>query len=168
MSKIAKETVLYIHRAGTQYTCSDCIFFRRSRGVCLIFNESDNQVKAYGGCGLWVERFKQVSMPIIGATTKTEAGYVENEAGFSCKRCDEFILSGDCKKVDKESTGDDPGEINKNACCNRWSPDKERASMTNAQLMTYLKEQANPAKKQEPAADRKELVEDLQPGAGAL
>lgn len=168
MSKIAKETVLYIHRAGTQYTCSDCIFFRRSQGVCAIFHSNDNHVKPYGACGLWIERFNRVSIPLIGAVTKTEAGYVENDQGFSCKRCDEFLPSGDCKKVDKDSAGDDPGEINKNACCNRWSPDKERASMTNAQLMAYLKEQAIPAKKQEPAADRQELVEDLQSGAGAL
>jgi hypothetical protein len=135
MSKISKQAVLYLHKAGTQYECKDCVFYRD--GICALFS-GNATVKPFGSCGLWTEKKPGVIVPRIATVTKTEAGYVENEQGFSCKRCEEFILSGDCEKVDKDSPGDDPGMIHKNACCARFELDKKRGSMTTSELINSL------------------------------
>lgn len=140
MSKIQKQAVLYIHKAATQYTCGDCVFFKAKK--CALYGPRV-EIQAFGSCGFFIQRQNTVSIPWIGGMTKNESGYTENESGFSCKRCEEFILSGDCKKVDKDSPGNDPGEISKNACCNRWSPDEKRAPMSTPDLIKYISENAS-------------------------
>lgn len=150
MNKIPKSAVLYIHDAGTQYTCDDCVFFKQ--GKCALFGPSV-EIKPYGSCGFFIQRHKSLDIPWIGGISKKEAGYEENEPGFSCKRCEEFILSGDCKKVDKDSAGNDPGEINKNACCNRWEADEDRAPMSTPDLIKLVnKNESIPEGTEEPAA----------------
>ncbi len=164
MSKIHKSAVLYIHDAGTQYTCSDCVFYKQGR--CALFGPAVN-IQPYGSCGFFVQGHTKLVVPWISGVSKTEAGYVENEPGFSCKRCEEFTLSGDCKKVDKNSEGNDPGEIHKNACCNRWEADKKRASMSTPELNKLI---GNTKQAEEPpvapaAADQAGEAAGLTPSA---
>src|SRR5579859_912440 len=138
MSKIPKEAVLYIHDAVTQYQCVDCIFLKN--GNRCAFMGPAVPINWWGGCGLFKQSIvPAVSVPWLGTMTKEQIGYAENKPGFSCKRCEEFILSGDCKKVDKDSPGDDPGEIHKNSCCNRWEADEKRAPMSTPEVLRYLR-----------------------------
>lgn len=123
--KIPKEAVLYIHKKGTNYKCRDCVFAKDHANKCAIYGGAV-PIKPYGACGLWVQRSGNVEVSFIGKATKEETGYVENLDGFTCGRCDEFLPEKeDCKKVDKDSPGDDPGKITSGACCNRWEKIKE-------------------------------------------
>lgn len=122
MGTIDKARAGYIYSPGSDYTCGECAFYES--GKCLLYKERDNKVKAEGSCILWQPDVKGVEIPQIGTTTKQATGYEENEEGFSCKRCEYFLESQkDCKKVDKNSEGQTPGEIRSGACCNFW--DKE-------------------------------------------
>jgi len=117
-AKIDKAVVLYIHVEGVNYKCIECAFWKNKK--CALYGPSV-AIKEYGGCNLWLEKKDERELPWIGSLTKKETGYMENEDGFSCKRCDEFIPSeNNCKKVNRMSEGDDSGKISKDGCCNRW------------------------------------------------
>jgi hypothetical protein len=119
-TKIPKSAVLYIHKKDTNYKCKDCIFAKDQGNKCAIYGSSV-AIKPYGTCGEWIKKKGNVEIPYIGGYTKENTGYVENPEGFTCGRCDEFLPeANDCKKVDKDSPGDDPGSILSGACCNRW------------------------------------------------
>lgn len=123
-TKIPKSAVLYIHLKNTDYKCKDCLFRKDGANRCALYGRAVT-IRPYGGCGQFIV-FKQGTLPELpywpaGQYTKENTGYVENGAGFTCGRCDEFIADQeDCEKVDKDSPGDDPGKIISSACCNRW------------------------------------------------
>ncbi len=122
MGSIDKSRAGYVYSPGSDYTCGECAFFESNN--CLLYKERDRQVKSWGSCILWQPDVKGVEIPEIGTTTKVATGYEENKEGFSCKRCEYFLSDKkDCKKVDKNSEGQTPGEIRASACCNFW--DKE-------------------------------------------
>lgn len=144
--KIPKEAVLYVFRPETQYTCDKCVFSKNKNfpnsTKCKVFGESEN-IKPYGSCGFWIHMDPKgensPEIPEIGVITKEQAGYDENKNGFSCKRCEYFdVETIDCRKVDKDSTGDTPGLIHPNACCNRWEADKIRSKMSMDELNKLL------------------------------
>lgn len=119
-SKIPKEAVLYIHKQGTNYKCKDCLFAKEMANKCALYG-SAVAIKPIGACGLWIKKKGNIEIPFIGGYTKENTGYVENPPGYTCGRCEEFLPDQeDCKKVDKDSPGDDPGKITSGACCNRW------------------------------------------------
>ena len=78
-------------------------------------------------------------VPWLSLFTKEQLGYLENAEGFSCKRCEEFLFPRhDCEKVDKNSPGDTPGEINPDGCCDFWEADRKRAKMDQEQLIQLM------------------------------
>lgn len=119
-AKISKEVVLYIHKRDTAYKCKDCLFAKNQGNNCAIYGPSTS-IRPYGTCGLFVKHKGNIEVPYIGGYNKENTGYVENQEGFSCAKCDEFLPEDeDCKKIDKDSPGDDPGKITSAGCCNRW------------------------------------------------
>lgn len=116
--KIDKAVVLYIHVQGVNYRCDECIFYKEEK--CALYGPSV-PIKPYGGCNLWVHKEKDEPIPWISELDKKQTGYMENEPGFSCKRCEEFLPGEkNCKKVNRKSVGDDPRHIDRDGCCNRW------------------------------------------------
>lgn len=121
-AKVPKSVVLYIHCRNTAYMCRDCIFRKDGANKCALYGRHVS-IKPFGGCGQFVLYKRDVDLPYLlsGVYTKENTGYVENQAGFTCGRCDEFLPDeNDCKKIDKDSRGDDPGQILAGGCCNRW------------------------------------------------
>lgn len=130
--KIKKSTVLYAFNPETQYTCGECVNRIPGKNLCALFGPDVPISAEYGSCGFYVHEnvAKGISNPMLGNITKIQAGYEENKKGFSCKRCEYFLMGkNDCKKVDKNSEGLTPNIIHPNACCNNWDADKERAKM---------------------------------------
>lgn len=125
-AKIPKEVVLYIHKKDTAYKCKDCLFAKDQGNKCAIYGSSV-AIRPYGTCGEWIKKKGNIDVPFMGGYTKENTGYVENLDGFSCARCDEFLADqNDCKKIDKDSPGDDPGAVVSAACCNRWEKMKQQ------------------------------------------
>jgi len=129
MSHISKAAVLYLHRAGGDYSCANCCLYLATTRRCMWFSARD-LVQPFGGCGLFVQGTKtlggETGASPLGKVTPLEAGYVENRPGFTCGRCKHWLGNAlDCEKVDKDSPGDDTnvdvGTIEKDACCNEWS-----------------------------------------------
>lgn len=141
-AKFPKESVLYMYRPETQYRCDECVFAKEDSTKCAVFGAGES-IKPYGSCGYFLhmnpDSKKAKEIPYLGLATKIESGYDENKTGFSCKRCEYFLVGkNDCKKVRKDSEGDTPGTIDPNACCNRFEADKKRGSMTDIQLTKLL------------------------------
>ncbi len=138
MHKIEKQAALYIFRPETSITCKSCVFLK-DFNKCVLFND---KVELYGTCGFYIHgevKDANPKMPWISGVTKLEAGYLENKVGFQCVRCEEFLCGQrDCKKVDKDSAGDNPGEIHPFGCCNMWEKDKERGNFTREQAEEYI------------------------------
>lgn len=140
VGKIPKQAVLYLHVVRdvnghqTQYQCRDCAKWIADLNRCTEHGLED-QILADGGCGLFVRgesvQAADGAAP-KGYVTIAESGYEENGPGFSCKRCVFFLPGtdseggwfkpGDCQRVAAASSGDDPGGIHPDACCNGWSP----------------------------------------------
>jgi hypothetical protein len=119
-AKIPKSVVLYIHKRNTLYRCRDCVLAKAMASRCALFG-AVIPIKPIGTCGEWLQRKGNMEVPFIGGYTKEQVGYIEVPEGYSCAHCDEFLPEHeDCKKVDKDSPGDDPGKIVSGACCNRW------------------------------------------------
>jgi RNA polymerase subunit RPABC4/transcription elongation factor Spt4 len=128
MAHIGKQAVLYILVPKTQYECRDCNMYLPKRKQCTIHGPKD-LIQPYGSCGFFLKG-KPKPMTPMGVVTKKQSGYVENKAGFSCKRCKAFLPDKeDCQVVDKNSTGDTPGKIDKDACCNAWTVDALRGQI---------------------------------------
>lgn len=127
--KQAKEAVLYVLKPDTQYQCKDCPLYLT--GDRCVIHGIDDVIKGIGSCGFWVKGNPNLNnhTPPLGLVTKLESGYMENEPGFSCKRCSVFggAEIKKCARVDENSQGDTPGEINPDACCNAWTPEKANA-----------------------------------------
>lgn len=125
-AKIPKSAVLYIHKKDTNYRCRQCAFAKAGANRCALYGPSE-MISPMGTCGMWVVKKGQSELPFIGGVNKTQTGYVEEREGYSCLRCDEFLSQEkDCKKVDKNSPGDDEGQIVAEACCSRWEKLKEQ------------------------------------------
>src|SRR5882672_9358715 len=88
--KIKKATALYIYKGLKKYNCDECAFWRNER--CALFGPSV-PIKSYGTCGLWLEKndLTPTAPWFVNVINKKEAGYDENPAGFSCKRCEYFL-----------------------------------------------------------------------------
>lgn len=70
----------------------------------------------YGQPGTW-------GVQPRGTWTKEDGGYVENpfRTGYGCHQCRYFDgPMQDCKKVNKDSAGVDPGRIAAGGCCDVW------------------------------------------------
>lgn len=147
--KIPKETVLYVFRPETQYTCNKCVQYKAKNpdakvATCALLAAKES-IRPFGSCGFWIhmDPFGENTpeVPHLGVLTKLQVGYDENEQGFSCKRCEYFDPERlDCRKVDKDSEGDTPGIIHPNACCNRWEVDKVRGKMKTEDLLEMFSE----------------------------
>lgn len=131
--KLSKPIVLYVLNPPTDYTCRDCTFFNPTQSRCTFYNPKDDKVEPWGSCNLWSTNnrgFNYVRGP--GTQTKEATGYMENESGFGCKRCSEFVADTKrCKEVE--------GEISPLACCSNWEADPIRSKLSTAQF----KEMAN-------------------------
>lgn len=121
MKKLSKGSVLYLHVKGTDYQCRDCAAFLPDADGCA-FHVRSEVIRPYGGCGLFLlgkpgTYTVRPHHPLL----KVESGYVESREGFTCRRCEYFAESRfDCEVVDRDSPGDDPGEIAPGGCCNNW------------------------------------------------
>jgi len=118
MKKIPKRSAGYIHEKDTNYTCGECA---KRRGVdqCAEYKKSEFVSFPYGSCNLYSIGVKGTNF--ISVSTKQGTGYMESKDGFSCKRCEYFLPeTRNCKKVDRNSPGPDPGVIHPNGCCNLW------------------------------------------------
>lgn len=134
---IDKEAVLYIHRENTNITCGQCVFIKSNK--CKLFGNTVTVSRESGSCGFFIKGEENDAITFIGTITKVEAGYLENKNGFTCARCEEFLPEQRaCKKINKDSKGDDPGKIEPGACCNRWEKDKIRGNMTDEQLKKVI------------------------------
>jgi|SRR5579871_884 len=130
--KLNKSLVLYVFNPPTNYTCKECAFIS-PQGNCSNYIESDKNVKPYGSCNDWRTQ-KHGYVQGTHDRTKEQTGYTENEKGFGCRRCEEFIADTKmCKKVD-ESGGPTVGIIHPGACCSRWEADPVRSKMSDNQL----------------------------------
>lgn len=139
--KISKEAVLYIYRPEVKIVCKECSFVKGSK--CALFGSSVTISRETGTCGFYIHGHENPAQPWVSNVTKEEAGYAENKTGFQCKRCEEWLPEElGCKKVDRYSTGDTPGIIAANACCNRWEPDKVRAMLDSIKLDEFVAKHA--------------------------
>ncbi len=140
--KIKKEAVLYAFNPETQYTCGQCFNRKPGTNICALFGPEDPISPDAGSCGFYAHEDGEKSgifAPVVGVIGKLQAGYAENKTGFSCKRCEYFIVGkNDCKKVDRESPGLTPGKIHPNSCCNNWEADARRAKMKTEELLEFL------------------------------
>lgn len=119
--KLSKAAVLYIHIKGTRYQCKDCAAFLPKEDGCA-FHLRSEFIRPYGECGLFLlgkpETYtKRPHHPLL----KVESGYFEQKEGSSCNDCEYFAKQfRNCAKVERDSPGDDPGEIHPDACCNNY------------------------------------------------
>lgn len=120
MKKVSKSSVLYIHLPATEYQCLDCTMLHAGADKCSI-HQRHFRILKIGSCGLFY--YGPPAGKGFGYLTTVQTGYEENTEGFSCKRCSRFLAERlDCRHVDKNSPGDDPGKIHPDACCNDWRP----------------------------------------------
>ncbi len=144
MKKLEKSAAGYLYRPETRYVCGQCVFYKPLPGGkygCAFFGPGETISLTKGSCDYFSHGHpsKDDDIPWLGIWTKLELGYFENPHGFSCKRCEEFIVGeNDCKKVDKDSKGDTPGTISPNGCCSNWERDPVRGKLPDEQLVQIL------------------------------
>lgn len=145
MEKLEKEAAGYLFRPETSYVCGECVMHKPLPGDkygCAFFGPGETVSLTEGSCGYFSHGHPPKppnEVPWLPVWTKLELGYAENKNGFSCKRCEEFIVGrNDCKKVDKDSDGDTPGDISPNACCSNWERDTVRGNMATGMLVKIL------------------------------
>jgi hypothetical protein len=130
--KLPKALVLYVFNPGSNYCCNQCAYLGPD-DKCTAYVKDDDEVHGYGSCNLWCTA-KAGYIKGDKNWTRTSTGYTENEAGFSCARCEEFIAdSKRCKKVD-EYGGLTPGIIHPRACCSRWEKSPQLGDLSEAKL----------------------------------
>ena len=141
--KIGKAEAGYQYHPDTEYRCEECVMIKDRDGGkgCAWFGPTVPISASSGSCNYFAHThdLTRPEIPWIGLFTKAELGYLENAEGFSCKRCEELIvLRNDCKKVDRNSEGDTPGEISPYGCCNFWEADRKRAQLTTPELVQIM------------------------------
>lgn len=124
---LSKALVLYVFAPErSTYQCEVCAYF--FEGKCSQYKKDDNVVAKIGSCNLWDSNEAGAAIG-TGLRTKASTGYVENEVGMSCGRCEEFVPDTKrCKKVNPEG-GPNPGFISPLACCSRWEKDPVRGDL---------------------------------------
>jgi hypothetical protein len=141
--KISKAEAGYQYHPDIQYRCSDCVMMKPAKkgSACCWFGPSVPISPETGSCNYFAHAHpeQKPDVPWLSLFTKEQLGYLENAQGFSCKRCEEFIFPRhECKKVDRNSEGDTPGEISPDGCCDFWQADRRRAKMTNEELVQLM------------------------------
>jgi hypothetical protein len=149
MGNIPKDSALYVYRPETNQLCRECAFVKeisKGKSGCAFFGSGTAISPESGSCGYWSHAEpKQFEIPWMGIFTKQELGYAENRGGFGCWRCEYFAVGkNDCSKVDKNSLGDTPGEVNPRGCCSLWDGDDKRSKMTAPQLVQLLASASKP------------------------
>lgn len=114
MAKISKEAAGYVEFERSNSQCQECYKFNpdRQQQACA---EVGGKIQPYGGCNTFVKgdisQIGPIRLP--RKLLKEEAGYMENKAGFNCKRCEHFDREKWlCEKVE--------GEVRPFGCCNLW------------------------------------------------
>lgn len=134
---LTKAQAGYQFRDGTEYVCGDCSFLKNTDG-CSLFAASD-KISATAGVCNYFAKGPSLDLPFTGLFNKRELGYVENRVGFTCGRCDHFLVGKDgCRKVDKNSPGDTPGSISPRGCCSLWERDSRRGNLSTTALVQLL------------------------------
>lgn len=135
-----KDRLMYVFLPDSSYRCQECVFAKdTSTGqvICTFFTKPEEKINWYGSCDYWVKG-KVGSVEGPHAKTKLQSGYAENKPGLQCRRCE--YMNPDyhkCKKVDENSPGDTPGEINPKACCNSWDKHDTFGNMTDKELDNF-------------------------------
>jgi hypothetical protein len=143
MDKLDKQQAGYLYRPETRYVCGECVFQKELPGGksgCAFFGPGETISLTKGSCNYFSHGHRpKPEVPWLGVWTKLELGYDESPHGFSCKRCEEFIVGENaCKKVDKDSEGDTPGTISPNGCCSNWEADPRRGKLSDEALVQIL------------------------------
>lgn len=143
MPKITKAEAGYQFHPDTEYRCRECVMSKELKDGhgCAWFGPSEKISPDKGSCNYFAHAHPDYhpEIPWLGLFTKEQLGYLENSQGFSCKRCHELLFpKHECKKVDRKSPGDTPGEINPNGCCDFWEADKKRATMSTPELVKLI------------------------------
>ncbi|MDE2102398.1 MAG: hypothetical protein KGL39_34445 [Patescibacteria group bacterium] len=115
--KIDKSSALYVHFSGEEYDCDECAFWLTDKR-CVI-HRSNFDVRSEDSCGFMVQGRPDTfaGKPFLNMDPKT-TGFTRNIEGGGCRNCIHFGSSTrDCDRVDRGSSGDDPGEIHPDACC---------------------------------------------------
>src|SRR5580658_1438809 len=137
---IEKSQASYLHSPDIQYQCRDCPSWIEGESQCVLHGPNDVLLRI-DSCNYFVREmpglFGQTPLALL---TKEESGATRNAEGFSCKRCEEWDQENwSCSKVDKDTTGADPGMIHPDACCNLWKPDPIRSQMPTDAFYSFRK-----------------------------
>lgn len=113
--KISKANALYVHFSGEEYDCDDCALWLTSER-CIV-HRSNFDVRGKDSCGFMIQGSPDTfrGRPHLNMDPD-QTGFVRNIEGGGCSICKHFGPR-DCELVDKDSDGDDPGEIHPRACC---------------------------------------------------
>lgn len=141
--KLTKSEAGYQFHPDVEYTCSDCVMHKdlpKGGGGCAWFGPSDPISLESGSCNYFAHAHdRKPELPWLALFTPVQLGYLENRQGFSCKRCVHIDLrQEDCERVEKDSNGDTPGEIDPMGCCNLWKPDRKRAALATPKLLDLI------------------------------
>lgn len=120
-AKVPKTAAGYIHRNNTDYRCKDCTLFIPGKKRCAFHGPAD-LIHPNGYCIYWGEGKPKPMLVTWGCYTLKESGYGELRNGTLCVRCVFFNGTDDCKRVDRNSDGDDPGRIDPHGCCANQTP----------------------------------------------
>jgi hypothetical protein len=127
-----KASVGYVYAPGTSLRCNECAFITVG-GRCTDYQGAEQAVSPeYGSCNDWQD-LRKGRIRGNGSRTRVQTAYLENLAGFGCRRCVHMSLAkSDCDAVDKDSPGDNPGRIDPYGCCTLWGKDPKRGKVSNA------------------------------------
>ena len=114
----SKEAVLYSNRdPNGRHQCNNCHFYIPEAQQCELHTPEDS-IQPIGSCGYFLYGVPSGSSP-QSLVSIEQSGYRESPSGFSCSQCTNFISDDmDCRVVDPNTPGDDPGLIDPNASCN--------------------------------------------------
>jgi hypothetical protein len=143
VNKLEKQQAGYLYRPGARYVCGECVFLKElpsGQQGCAFFGTAVKVSASRGSCNYYTYGpAPRPDVPWLNSFTKLELGYLENENGFSCKRCEEFAIGkNDCRKVDRHSPGDNPGIISPDGCCSNWERDSVTGRASDAKLVQIL------------------------------
>lgn len=124
-----KASVGYLYAPGTALRCNECAFISFG-GKCTDYSGTEQDVNMeHGSCNDWQD-LRRGRIRGNGSRTRVQTAYLENAAGFGCRRCEHMDLSrSDCSAVDKASPGDNPGRIDPYGCCTLWEKDPKRGKL---------------------------------------
>jgi hypothetical protein len=125
------------------FVCEECTAIKANGAgfACAYFGAHEPISPSTGSCNYYSPGPRGTeAMPFLGNFTKQELGYVENATGFGCRRCEYWAMAKrDCSKIDKNSAGDTPGEISKDACCSQQQTDSWRGKLDARELSDLIR-----------------------------